>query len=288
MGIDREWMVKRVLLVLTMVIVLAIVLILIFLIKESAPAISKAGIGNLFSTNWDPESGHYGMLIFLAGTLATTLGGLLLGAPLAIASAIFLTQMAPKRTKSVVTMGVEMMAGIPSIVLGWLGFTVLVPFIRMLTSSTGTGILAASILLAIMVFPTITAIAKDALQAVPEAQLHASLAMGATRWQTIRHVLLPAAKPGLLVAIILGMGRAIGETVAVALVIGPASVFPKSLTTPTHTLTTKILIEMGESTGVQRSALFAMGLVLLLLSICLIFLVRMVSGKREVTNDGRY
>ncbi len=287
-GIDREWMVKRILLVLTMVVVLAIALILFFLLKESAPALSKAGPANLLSANWDPASGHYGMLVFLVGTLATTLGGLIIGAPLAIASAIFITQMAPRRTRSVVTMGVELMAGIPSIVLGWLGLTVLVPAIRNLSSSAGTGILAASILLGIMIFPTITTIAKDALKAVPESQLHASLAMGATRWQTIYKVLLPAAKPGLLVAMILGMGRAIGETMAVALVIGPASVFPTSLTSPTHTLTTKILIEMGESTGVQRSALFAMGLMLLLLSMSLIFLVRMASGKREVSSDARY
>ena len=132
------------------------------------------------------------------------------------------------------------------------------------------------------VLPTITAIAKDALEAVPESHKQAALAMGATRWQMIRRVLLPAAKPGLLVAVILGMGRAIGETMAVALVIGPATAFPTSLTTPTHTMTTKILIEMGESTGLQRSSLFAMGLVLLLMAMLLILLVRLVTHRKEV------
>jgi phosphate transport system permease protein len=244
-GIDREWIVKKTLFVLAMMTVLGIALIIFFVAKESVPAFREAGPANLFGATWDPREGQYGMLIFIVGTLATTVGGLLLGTPLAIGSALFLTQMAPRRLRSIVSRGVELLAGVPSIVLGWLGFTVMVPWIRSATNSTGTGILAASILLGIMVLPTITAISKDALEAVPESHLQASLAMGATRWQTIRRVLLPAAKPGLLVAVILGMGRAIGETMAVALVIGPSTAFPKSLTSPTHTLTTKIMMEMG-------------------------------------------
>ncbi len=280
--IDREWIVRKTLFVLAMMTVLGIVLIIFFVARESMPAFTKAGPANLFGATWDPKNGQYGMLIFLTGTLATTAGGLLLGTPLAIGSALFLTQMAPRRVRSTATRGVELLAGVPSIVLGWLGFTVMVPWIRSATGSTGTGILAASIILAIMVIPTITTIAKDALEAVPESHRQAALAMGATRWQMIRRVLLPAAKPGLLVAVILGMGRAIGETMAVALVIGPATAFPTSLTTPTHTMTTKILIEMGESTGVQRSSLFAMGLVLLLLAMLLILLVRVVSRQKDV------
>ena len=278
--IDREWIVKKTLFVLAMMTVLGILLIIFFVAKESIPAFTEAGPANLFSATWNPKSGQYGMLIFLVGTLATTVGGLLLGTPLAIGSALFLTQMAPRRARSIATRGVELLAGVPSIVLGWLGFTVMVPWIRSATNSTGTGLLAASIILAIMVIPTIATISKDALEAVPDSHKQAALAMGATRWQMIRRVLLPAAKPGLLVAVILGMGRAIGETMAVALVIGPATAFPKSLTTPTHTMTTKILIEMGESTGVQRSALFAMGLVLLLLAMLLILLVRLVTRPK--------
>jgi len=276
-GIDREWVVRKTLFVLSMMTVLGVLLIVFFVAKESMPAFTKAGPANLFSSTWDPGSGRYGMLIFITGTLTTTVGGLLLGTPLAIGSALFLSQMAPRRVRSFFTRGVELLAGVPSIVLGWLGFTVMVPWLRTATRSPGTGILAASIILAIMVLPTITAITRDALEAVPRSYLDASMAMGATRWQTVRRVLLPAAKPGILVAVILGMGRAVGETMAVALVIGPATAYPTSLTSPTHTLTTKILMEMGESTGVQRSALFAMGLVLLLLSMALIALVRVVS-----------
>ena len=281
-AIDREWVVKKTLFVLAMLTVLGIILIVFFVARESVPAFREAGPANLFGADWNPKEGQYGMLIFIVGTLTTTAGGLLLGTPLAIGSALFLTQMAPRRARSIMTRGVELLAGVPSIVLGWLGFTVMVPWIRSLTNSTGTGVLAASIILAIMIIPTITAIAKDALEAVPQSHMQAALALGATRWQAIRRVLIPAAKPGLLVAVILGMGRAIGETMAVALVIGPASAFPTSLTTPTHTLTTKILIEMGESTGVQRSSLFAMGLVLLLLAMLLILLVRLVSRPKDV------
>lgn len=280
-GIDREWIVRKTLFVMAMMAVLGVLLIVFFVARESMPAFTQAGPANLFSSAWDPAGGRYGMLIFITGTLTTTVGGLLLGAPLAIGSALFLTQMAPRRVRSFFTRVVELLAGVPSIVLGWLGFTVMVPWIRTASGSQGTGILAASIILAIMVLPTITAISRDALEAVPRSYLDASLAMGATRWQTIRRVLIPSAKPGLLVALILGMGRAIGETMAVALVIGPATAYPISLTSPTHTLTTKILMEMGESTGMQRSALFAMGLVLLLLSMALIVLVRAITRERR-------
>lgn len=281
-SIGKEWLIKKILTVMALMTVLGLALVVFFVAKESVPAFTRAGPANLFSSTWNPGDGRYGMLVFLTGTLATTAGGLLLGTPLALGLALFLTQVAPRRSRSLFTRGVELLAGIPSIVLGWLGFTILVPWIRKVTGSSGSGILAASIILSVMALPTITAIAKDALEAVPSSYLHASLSLGATRWQTIRRVLIPAAGPGILAAVILGMGRAIGETMAVAMVIGPASVFPSSLTSPTHTLTTKILMEMGESTGVQRSSLFAMGLVLLVLAMIMVCLVRWVSRKHRV------
>jgi phosphate transport system permease protein len=278
--IDREWVVKKILFVFAMMAVLGIVLILVMVTRQSIPALTKVGPFNLFSTNWNPKTGNYGITVFIVGTLLTTLGGLLIAVPLALGTALFLTQMAPRRIGTFVTRGVEILAGIPSIVIGWIGFTLLVPLLAALTRSAGTGILAASIILGIMSMPTITSIARDALETVPASYKQASIGLGATRWQTIWHVILPAAKPGLLVAVILGMGRAIGETIAVALVIGPASTFPKSLTTPTHTLTTKILMEMGESSGIQRSVLFAMALVLLLLSMAMILMVRLATHKK--------
>ncbi len=264
-----------------MVVVVGILLIIGYVAQAAMPAITKVGPFNLLGTKWDPSTGHFGITIFIVGTLLTTLGGLLIGAPMGLVTAVFLTEMAPKRAGSVVARGVELLAGIPSIVLGWLGLILLLPWIRRLTGTQGTGILAASIILGIMIMPTITAIARDALEAVPADYRFGSLGLGATRWQTTWRVTVPAARNGLLVAVVLGMGRAIGETMAVALVIGPATAFPKSLTTPTHTLTTKILMEMGESTGIQRSALFFMALVLLLIAILLISLVRLVSRKKE-------
>lgn len=279
--ITKEWIVRKTLFVLAMMTVLGILLIVLMVTKEAIPAITRLGPFNLFSANWDPATGHYGMLVFIVGTLATTLGAMVIGVPIAIGTALFLTQMAPARVAGFVSRGIELLAGIPSIVIGWLGFTILVPFLVKVTGTGGYGILAASLVLGIMIIPTITTIARDALEAVPIAYKQASIGLGATRWQTIWRVILPAAKPGIIVAVILGMGRAIGETVAVALVIGPASAFPRSLTTPTHTLTTKILTEMGESSGIQRSALFAMALVLLLISMGLIVAITRSTTKRE-------
>ncbi|WP_287154493.1 phosphate ABC transporter permease subunit PstC [Candidatus Solincola tengchongensis] len=275
--IDREWLVRKILMTAAMVVVLGLALVVFFVAKEAFPSLRHAGPANLFSSEWDPGEGRYGMLVFLVGTLVTTAGGLLLGTPLALGLALFLTQVAPRRPREIISRAVELLAGIPSIVLGWLGFTVLVPLIRKATGTSGSGILTASVILAVMVVPTITTISRDALEAVPKSYYQASVALGATRWQTVKGIILPAAKNGIMAAIVLGMGRAIGETMAVAMVIGPASVFPTSLTSPTHTMTTKILMEMGESTGIQRSALFSMGLVLLLLAMGLVMLVRRVS-----------
>lgn len=278
--IDREWIIKKVLFVLSMLVVVGILLIIVSVTRAALPVLSKVGPFNLFSSNWHPDTGHYGIMVFVVGTLLTTIGGLLIGVPLALGTALFLTEMAPKRAAAVVTRGIEILAGIPSIVLGWLGLIILLPWIITVTHTSGSGIFAASIILGIMVMPTTTTIAKDALETVPADYRLGSMGLGATRWQTTWRVTVPAAKSGIIVAVILGMGRAIGETVAVALVIGPATAYAKGLFSPTHTLTTKILMEMGESSGLQRSALFFMAVVLLLIAIALIALVRVFSRKK--------
>jgi phosphate ABC transporter permease protein PstC len=280
-AIDREWIVKRLFFVLASMTIFGILLIILMILKESIPALTKAGLFNLLGQKWDPSTGHYGMLVFLVGTILTTVGGLIVGVPISLATAVFLAEMAPPGVGSFVSRSLEVLAGIPSIVIGWLGLTMLVPWIAKLTNSAGNGILAASIILGIMIMPTITTIAKDAIMAVPTGYKQGSIGLGATRWQTIRRVILPAAKPGIMVAIILGMGRALGETTAVALVIGPATAWPTSLWTPTHTLPSKILMEMGESSGTTRSALFFMALVLLLFSMALISIARAFTYKKE-------
>lgn len=278
--VDREWIIKKILFVMSMLAVVGILLLIVFITRAALPVITKVGPFNLFSSKWSPDTGHYGIMIFIVGTLLTTIGGLLIGAPLALGTALFLTEMAPRRAATIVTRGVEILAGIPSIVLGWLGLIILLPWIRTLTHTQGTGIFAAAVILGIMVMPTITTIAKDALETVPADYRLGSLGLGATRWQTTWHVTIPAARSGLIVAVILGMGRAIGETMAVALVIGPASSYARGLFSPTHTLTTKMLMEMGESSGIQRSALFFMALVLLLIAVALIAFIRVVSRKK--------
>ncbi len=278
----REYLIEKVLLALAGLSFVSIAIMVIFLAAEAGPALAKVGVKNLFfESTWQPNDGRYGLLVFITGSLLTSIGGMLLGAPPALASAIFLTEISSKRFSKILTGFIELLAGIPSIVFGWIGFTLIVPIIRDKTNTPGVGILAAAMILSMMILPTITSIAADAIRSVPDSYKQASLGLGATRWQTIRRVTLPAAKRGITISVILGLGRAIGETMAVAMVIGPASVFAKSLTTPTHTLTTKILIEMGESWGLHRSALFVMALVLLTISMGLIYSINHFLGKED-------
>jgi phosphate transport system permease protein len=274
-----DWVARKVFFVAAMMVVLGILLIIVLVTKEAVPALTKIGpFKILFSSKWEPSKNQYGILVFIVGTLLTTLGALIIGVPLAIGIALFVTEVAPKKAAGVVSNAIELLAGVPSIVIGWLGLTALIPLLKSLTGkATAFGLLPASIVLAVMVIPTICAISVDAINSVPDAYKQGSVGLGATRWQTMRHVTLPAAKSGLVVATILGMGRAIGETVAVALVIGTANVFPTSLLSPTNTLTTKIFTDIQESSGIQHSVLFVMGVVLLLIAVGLILIVRKVA-----------
>jgi phosphate ABC transporter permease protein PstC len=277
----RERYIKMLLMSCASLSFLAILLIFLFIFQESLPAITRIGIPNLFSAAWNPDKGQFGMLPFLVGTLLSTMGGLLIGAPLGIGTAVFLDQVAPSRMAKVIQRGVELLAGIPSVVIGWFGLIILVPFIARVTNSAGYGIAAASVVLAVMVLPTITALGAETLSSLPPELKEASVAMGATRWQTIRKVLLPAAKEGLLVAVILGMGRAIGETMAVQMVVGNSSQLTLNPFQPTGTLTSNLITNMGEAVGNFRSALFAQALVLLILSMILIFTIRFITRRKE-------
>jgi phosphate transport system permease protein len=283
--VRRERAVRLGLFVMASVSIFAVLLILVFIFRESLPAIRSQGL-TLLANDWspnvtDPAAGRYGMLAFLNGTVLTTLGGMAMGAPLGVGTAVFINQIAPGKIESVLKRGIEMLAGIPSVIIGWLGLTLLVPYIARSTGTSGYGILAASVVLAVMVLPTVVALSMEALNALPPELKEASVAMGATRWQTIRHALLPAARRGIIVAAILGMGRAIGETMAVQMVVGNARQMAFSLTERTSTMTSRIITDMGESTGVFRSALFAQGLVLLLLAMTLILCVKVVSREKK-------
>lgn len=283
----RERNVKYVMFACASLSVFAILLIFLFILRESLPAIRQLGVGDLFfSARWapnvsNPEAGHYGMLAFINGTIMTTLSAMLVGAPLGMGAAVFIDQFAPPSMAQVVRRGIELLAGIPSVIIGWFGLTLLVPFIARLTGSSGYGMLAASAVLVVMALPTITTLSAETLRALPPELQEASVAMGATRWQTVYKVLIPAAREGLLIAVILGMGRAIGETMAVQMVIGNARQLAFSPLQRTSTLTSRIITDMGEATGVFRSALFAQALVLLILAMILIISIRLISRERR-------
>jgi phosphate transport system permease protein len=202
----------------------------------------------------------------LAGSVVTTLLALVIAVPLALGCAIFLAEVAPPRIRNIARPAVELLVGIPSVVYGLVGMIVLCPFIASLSGTgSGSSVLAAAIVLAIMALPTITSISEDSLRAVPVQYKEGAFALGATHWQTIYHVLLPAARRGITAAIILGTGRAIGETMAMIMVIGNSPIFPTSIFEPARTLTGNIAVEMAAATGIHGSALFATGLVLFLL-----------------------
>ena len=284
---DGENWVKMVMLTCASVAILAILLIFLFIFRESLPSIRQVGVKNLFfSTDWrpnvsDPAAGHYGMLTFIWGTLLTTFGAMLISTPLGIGAAVFIDQVAPDSMARVVRRGIELLAGIPSVVIGWFGLIMLVPAIARVTGTSGYGVAAASLVLVVMALPTITTLSAETLKSLPVELKEASVAMGATRWQTIYKVLLPSAREGLLIAVILGMGRAIGETMAVQMVIGNARAFAVSPFARTSTLTTRIVTDTGEASGIFRSALFAQALVLLLIAMVLIIAIRLISRKRE-------
>ncbi|MBV9403422.1 MAG: phosphate ABC transporter permease subunit PstC [Candidatus Eremiobacteraeota bacterium] len=227
--------------------------------------------------SFDPDNHAPGALVFIIGSLSVTLFAILVGGPFGVAVGIFLSQLAPQRLAAFMKPAIEILVGIPSVVYGWLGLTLLAPFTRQhFGSQTGFGLLTAGIVLSIMILPTVIALSEDALHAVHGSLKEGSMALGATRWQTIFHVLLPAARSGLTVAIILGIARAIGEALAVQMVIGNSAVIPKGLLSPTSTLTTEIVTDMGsaQAGSVMQHALFSMAFLLLLIAMLLIVGVR--------------
>lgn len=238
-----------------------------------------------FSSKWDPTEGNYGAFSFIFGSIAVTLLAVALGAPLGLAGAIFMAKVAPPWLREIMRPATDLYTAVPSVVYGFIGLTILVPFIReYFHVSTGFGLFAAGLILAVMILPTIISISEDALRAVPKSLEEASLALGATRWQTIWNVVLPAALPGVLTAIILAMARAIGETMAVQMVIGNTPQLAKSLFAPTSTLPSEIVVEMGNTPfgSAWGNSLFLMALVLLLLSLAMIIVIRRIGERKTV------
>ena len=265
--------VKVILFASAIVSILIVLAIGFFIFRESIQAWSEIGVGDiLFKTVWRPGQDQYGILAMIVGSVSVTLGAILLGVPLALGCAIFLAEIAPAGVQAVVRPAVQLLAGIPSVVYGLFGMVILVPLVRKLNvpGNSGYGLLAASIVLAVMILPTIASVAEDAIRAVPENYRHGSLALGATKWQTITKVVLPAGKSGILAGVILGVGRALGETMAMIMVIGNSFIMPQPLSdnpltfflSQARTLTGNIAVEINYATGVHESALFATGVVL--------------------------
>jgi len=278
----REATLKNLFMLCAIVAVAAVALILIFIGVRGWPVIQNPGLSAfLFGTEWSASGDAYGILPLITGTLVVTIGALLLGAPLAIGTAIFLSEIASPPVRRIVRPAVELLAGVPSVVYGFFGLVILRPIVADLTDGMGFGPLTASIILAVMIVPTIATLTEDALGSVPPGIREASYAMGATTWQTIYKVLVPAAKIGIIDAIILGMGRAIGETMAVVMLAGNATQFFSGLGEPISTLTSQVVIDMSYASGVHRTALFGLAVILFLVSMSLVAMVRLLSRLNE-------
>jgi phosphate transport system permease protein len=237
-----------------------------------------------FSVNWDPPKGHFGALPFLVGSLAATAIALLIGAPLGLAGAIFMAKIAPGPVRAILRQASNLFVGIPSVVYGFIGMTLFVPWVRDHVGGQGFGVLVAGLILSVMILPTILSVSEDAIREVHSSLEEGSFGLGATRWQTIWHVILPAARNRILSGIILAFARAFGETTAVQMVIGNSPRLLSGLTQSTASLTSQIIMEMGQTPpgSTWNRALFMMAFGLLLISLLLILLVRWINARGEV------
>ncbi len=258
-----ESMMRIVFLAAACVSIIAVLLICIFLFANGVPAMLEIGVGDfLFGSVWRPLNDIYGIFPMIVGSIYVTAGAVLLGVPIGILCAVFLVHFCPARLYRVLKPMVELLAGIPSIVYGFFGLVVLVPLMQQLTGSSGKGLLTASILLAIMILPTVIGVAESAIRAVPESYYEGALALGATHERSVFFTVVPAARSGIMAGVVLGVGRAVGETMAVVMIAGNQPVIPESLLSGVRTLTANIVLEMGYAADLHREALIATAVVL--------------------------
>ncbi len=252
--------------------ILAVALICVYLLGNGIPTIFEIGAGNFFGEVWRPGQQQFGILPFIIGSIYVTAGAMVVGVPIGVLCALYLARFCPRRLYRVFSPVVRLMAGIPSIVYGFFGLMVLVPAVQQATGTSGKGLLTASLLLGIMILPTIIGTAEPALRAVPSSYYEGALALGATHERSVFTAVLPAAKSGVLSGVILGVGRAIGETMAVIMIAGNQIGMPGGLLDGLRTMTSNIVLEMGYATGLHRRALIATGVVLfvfiLLINLC--------------------
>ena len=269
-------------------IVFIVAMILIFVAQRGLSTFFVDGVNItdfLFGDKWEPNSKIFGALPMIAGSFIVTILSAIIATPIAIGAAVFMTEISPKRGAKVLQPVIEILVGIPSVVYGFIGLQVVVPFVRSIFGGTGFGILSGVCVLFVMILPTVTFMTVDSLRAVPRHYREASLAMGATRWQTIWRVILNAAKPGIFTAVIFGMARAFGEALAIQMVVGNSAVIPTSLTTPAATLTSVLTMGIGNTVmgTVQNNVLWSLALVLLLMSLVFNMIMKFITreGKKN-------
>ena len=258
-----EGIMKIVFLMTACVSILAVILICVFLFASGVPAIKEIGFADfLFGMSWKPSQGLYGIFPMIIGSIYVTAGAIVIGVPIGLLCAVFMARYCPDKLYMVLKPAVELLAGIPSIVYGFFGLMVIVPIVQDNVGGSGKSLLTSAILLGIMILPTIINVAESNIRAVPEYYYEGSLALGATRERSIFKAVLPAAKMGIFAGIILGIGRAIGETMAVVMVCGNQAIMPESITSGVRTLTANIVLEMGYASGLHRDSLIATAVVL--------------------------
>ena len=243
--------------------IFSVALICLFLFANGIPAIGEIGVFKfLLGTSWKPSNGLYGIFPMIIGSIYVTAGAIIVGVPVGILCAIFMARFCPEKLYKFLKPAVELLAGIPSIVYGFFGLVVIVPVVQDLFGTSGKGILTASLLLGIMILPTIISVSESSIRAVPESYYEGALALGDTHEMSVMRAVVPAAKSGILAGIILGVGRAIGETMAVIIVAGNQAIIPDSILSGVRTMTANIVMEMGYATDLHRQALIATGVVL--------------------------
>lgn len=260
--------------------------IIIFVASKGLNTFTKHGYSLtnfLFGSQWNPESDNpkLGALIFITGSTFISIGAVIISAPIGIALAVFMNYISPRVGEKVLQPALELFVGIPSVVYGWIGFSVLLPFIKKGFGGIGFSLIAGILVLSIMILPTIASISSDAVKTVPKSYLEASYGLGATRWQTISKIIVPAAKNGILTGVVLGLARAFGEALAVQMVIGNSVKFAKNLLSPTSTLTSILTMDMGNTVGgtAWNDALWSLAFLLLIISFIFILVIRAI-GKR--------
>lgn len=270
---------KTVFLLCACISIFAVVVICLFIFANGVPAVGEIGFFDfIFGTHWKPSSGEFGIFPMIVASVYVTGGAIIIGVPIGLLTAVFLAKYCPKKLYKVIKPLINLLASIPSIVYGFFCLVVVVPIIQELTNTSGKGILTASILLGIMILPTIINTAESSIRAVPDMYYEGALALGATKERSIFKTVIPAAKSGIMSGIILGIGRAIGETMAVVMIAGNTPIMPKGITSSVRTLTSNIVMEMAYSSGLHQKALIATAMVLfvfiLIINICFSIIVR--------------